>query len=137
MGRPSHSCRGSPLGWGATVRHWGPRLGVGSGSGSNVLDHSGGPPLGSLSNQSDSPLNASVTLNLRVCRQGGPGSSQDPWLGAGADPLLATVPLKSWEARESLGWGPLCESWRDCGLQEWGQQSGAPVNHLEPRQPAS
>lgn len=53
------------------------------------------------------------------------------------DPLPATVALKSWEAHESLGWGPLSESWRDCGLQEWGQQSGAPVNHLEPRLPAS
>ena len=35
--------------------------------------------------KSGSPLNVPVTLNLRVSRQGGPGSSQDPWLGADAE----------------------------------------------------
>lgn len=82
VARPSRTCRRLSLGLGAAVRHWGPRLGVGPGSGSNLQDDSAGLPLGSLSNQSGSPLNTPVTLNLRVSGQGGPGSSQDPWLGA-------------------------------------------------------
>ena len=86
MARPSHTCRGLPLGLGAAVRHWGPRLGVGPGNGSNLLDHSAELLLESKrSNQSGSPLNAPVTLNLRVSGQGGPGSSQGPWLGADAE----------------------------------------------------
>lgn len=73
VGRPSRTCRVFPLGLGAAVRHWGPRLGVRPGSSGSLLVYSAEPPLGIPANQRGSPPNAPVTRNLRACGQGGPG----------------------------------------------------------------